>query len=66
MDVRQRLIDYTTENGIQRAFVAKKLGVSKSYLSNWLNGNKEGSARLIAKAEAYLEGREDGGTRLAQ
>lgn len=65
MDVRQRLIDYIKDNGIQRAFVAKKLGVSKSYLSNWLNGNKDGSARLIASAEAYLEER-DGGTRLAQ
>lgn len=65
MDVRQRLIDYIRDNGIQRAFVAKKLGVSKSYLSNWLNGNKEGSARLIASAESYLEER-DGGTRLAQ
>ncbi|WP_404354609.1 helix-turn-helix domain-containing protein [Exiguobacterium aurantiacum] len=66
MDVRERLERYIKENGIQRMFVAKQLGVSKSYLSNWLNGNKDGSARLIAKAEAYLEGKEDGGTRLAQ
>lgn len=49
------IVDYMQENGMKRADVAKKLGVSAQYVSKLLSGSENLSFKTIANIEEKLE-----------
>lgn len=48
------IIDYMQENGLKRADLAKKLGVSPQYVSKLLSGTENLSFKSIANIEEKL------------
>ena len=48
------IIDYMQENGLKRADLAKKLGVSPQYVSRLLSGTENLSFKSIANIEEKL------------
>lgn len=56
MELQERVKAYANENGIKLGFIAKKVGLFQSQLSEWLHGKREIEDIYKRKLDALING----------